>query len=128
MFKHPIPEFIPGELGLGEKTKLTVKHKSSTPVPPEEGDGTYPKSPTGGRDDEGLRRDLFFFGTLFALYGEQPFPRGNLDAGRMNRLWSLHCLVLAGEYLEGKDPERYFRLDARAASLAFADVQVFNNQ
>jgi hypothetical protein len=80
MFEHAMPEYIPESVGVGIKTKVTIQ--------------TIPDSPTtifqkDRADVSGPERirDRWFLATLLATYGGSPFPRGNLDAGRINRLF-----------------------------------------
>jgi hypothetical protein len=80
MFDHELPEYMPSSVGVGGKTKVTIR--------------TVPQNVTAlfqkDRADTGefeRTRDRWFLATLLATYGGSVFPRGNLDAGRLNRLF-----------------------------------------
>lgn len=65
--------------------------------------------------------DTGFMAALWDHFGEQPFPRGNLDAGRLN--WLFGREVVPAE--EPFDPESYdalLRIDVAAARTAFPEV------
>ncbi len=111
-----MPAYIPAELGLGDKTKLTVR-SSRTAVPPVEGQA-YRKNPVNDSDTIERRRDAYFLGLLIALYQGREFRRWDLDAGRLNRLWCDDILVVVVPEDSAGDPEAVYRLDiARAQTL-----------
>lgn len=65
--------------------------------------------------------DVGFMTALWAHFGEDPFERGNLDAGRLS--WLFGREVIPAE--ESFDPERYealLRIDVRRARLSFPQV------
>ncbi|MBS0573194.1 MAG: hypothetical protein JSS08_08085 [Proteobacteria bacterium] len=67
------------------------------------------------------RADEAFIAALWEHFGEAPFERGNLDAGRLS--WLFGREVVAAE--EPFDPESYealLRIDARRARAAFPAV------
>jgi len=67
------------------------------------------------------RADAGFIKALWIQFGDQPFERGNLDAGRIS--WLFEREVIAAE--DPFDPESYdalLVLDLRACQLAFPDV------
>ncbi len=67
------------------------------------------------------RADLAFMAALWEQFGEEPFERGNLDAGRLN--WLFGREVIPAE--EDFDPESYealLRIDVARARAAFPDV------
>lgn len=67
------------------------------------------------------RADLAFMAALWEHFGEEPFERGNLDAGRLN--WLFGREVIPAE--EDFDPESYealLRIDVARARAAFPDV------
>ncbi|MEL7255856.1 MAG: hypothetical protein AAGL23_16900 [Pseudomonadota bacterium] len=67
------------------------------------------------------RADTGFVRALWEHFGDQPFERGNLDAGRLS--WLFEREVLAAE--DPFDPESYdalLRLDVAAARAAFPDA------
>ncbi len=67
------------------------------------------------------RADEAFLAALWAHFGEEPFERGNLDAGRLS--WLFGREVIPAE--EPFDPESYdalLRIDLAAARAAFPDA------
>jgi len=67
------------------------------------------------------RADAAFLAALIQHFGDQPFERGNLDAGRLS--WLFGREVVAGE--EIFDPESYDALlviDLQAVRLSFPDL------
>lgn len=67
------------------------------------------------------RADLSFMSALVAYFGEEPFERGNLDAGRLS--WLFEREVLPAE--EPFDPESYealLRIDMARAQVAFPEA------
>ncbi len=64
------------------------------------------------------RADEAFMAALWSHFGEEPFVRGNLDAGRLS--WLFGAEVVPAE--DPFDPESYdalLRIDARAARHSF---------
>lgn len=67
------------------------------------------------------RADEAFIAALWEQFGEEPFERGNLDAGRLS--WLFGREVVAAE--DPFDPESYealLRIDLRRARAAFPSV------
>ncbi len=67
------------------------------------------------------RADEAFLGALIAHFGDAPFERGNLDAGRLS--WLLGREVVPAE--DPFDPASYdalLRVDMRAAEAAFPQL------
>lgn len=67
--------------------------------------------------------DQCFLAALWAYFGEEPFKRGNLDAGRLS--WLFGREVVPAE--EPFDPESYealLRIDVKRAEVAFPDLFV----
>lgn len=67
------------------------------------------------------RADEGFLGALIAHFGDQPFERGNLDAGRLS--WLFGREVVPAE--EPFDPASYgalLRVDMRAAQASFPQL------
>ncbi len=65
--------------------------------------------------------DAAFMAALWQHFGEEPFERGNLDAGRLS--WLFGREVVAGE--DPFDPASYdalLRIDRRRAEAAFPEV------
>lgn len=67
------------------------------------------------------RADAGFMAALWAQFGEAPFVRGNLDAGRLSWLFGREVVPAQAEF----DPESYealLRIDVARASIAFPDA------
>jgi len=67
------------------------------------------------------RADLAFMAALWDHFGDQPFERGNLDAGRLG--WLFGREVVAAE--DPFDPESYdslLKIDVARARAAFPDA------
>lgn len=65
--------------------------------------------------------DEGFLAALWDFFGDQPFERGNLDAGRLS--WLFEREVIAAE--DPFDPEDYaarLQIDVQAASATFPDI------
>ena len=65
--------------------------------------------------------DAAFMAALWAHFGEEPFERGNLDAGRLS--WLFGREVVAAE--DPFDPASYdalLRIDAKRAEAAFPQI------
>lgn len=65
--------------------------------------------------------DQAFMAALWAHFGEEPFERGNLDAGRLSWLFGREVVPAEDPF----DPESYealLRIDARRAEAAFPEV------
>ncbi len=67
------------------------------------------------------KADTGFMAALWAHFGEEPFERGNLDAGRLS--W-----VLGREVIPAEDPfdlssyDALMRIDVKRASVSFPEV------
>ena len=67
------------------------------------------------------KADVAFLSALWEHFGEEPFERGNLDAGRLNWLFDREVIPAEDPF----DPESYdalLRLDLAAAQASFPDV------
>ncbi|MGD9918546.1 MAG: hypothetical protein AB7U46_11030 [Paenirhodobacter sp.] len=67
------------------------------------------------------RADAGFMAALWAQFGEEPFERGNLDAGRLS--WLIGREVVAAE--EPFDPASYgqlLQIDLKRAQASFPEV------
>ncbi|MFV0475257.1 MAG: hypothetical protein ACK5MQ_13770 [Pikeienuella sp.] len=68
-----------------------------------------------------LEVDAFFLASLIDLYGDDPFARGNLDAGRLSWLFGREILSAEREF----DPESYeamLRIDLDVAAKSFPEA------
>ncbi len=75
------------------------------------------------RDRKALDRaaDAAFMAALWAQFGEEPFERGNLDAGRLSWLFGREVVPAEDPF----DPESYealLRIDVARAEAAFPGV------
>lgn len=67
------------------------------------------------------RADSGFMAALWEHFGDQPFERGNLDAGRLSWLWGREVIAAEDPF----DPESYeamLVIDVARARAAFPDV------
>ncbi|WP_417720969.1 hypothetical protein [Salipiger sp.] len=67
------------------------------------------------------KADLAFMGALWAHFGDQPFERGNLDAGRLSWLLGREVLTL-DEPFDPLSYEALLVIDEQAARAAFPDA------
>ncbi len=65
--------------------------------------------------------DEFFMAALWEHFGEEPFERGNLDAGRLSWLFGRE-VVPAAEPFDPEDYEALLRIDVDAARLSFPEI------
>lgn len=112
MLKH---RGFPGRLP-GTDHQFTIRRAGA-------GGATPLKARERYRDRKAVDRaaDEAFIAALFAHFGEEPFPRGNLDAGRLS--WVFGREVVPAE--EPFDPESYdalLRLDVAEARASFPDA------
>jgi len=73
------------------------------------------------RKGKDLDADRWFLASLIDMFGEAPFERGNLDAGRLS--WFLGREVLPAE--DPFDPASYealLRVDMKVAEAAFPEL------
>lgn len=85
MQKHRgLPEFM-----YGSNIRIAIRRdqKDVTPLRRRERDYLRPT--------EQSQADEFTVGSLYKLYGEEPFVRGNIDAGRIN--WLLGREIVAAD-------------------------------
>lgn len=67
------------------------------------------------------RADTAFMAALWTHFGEEPFERGNLDAGRLSWLFGREVVAAESPF----DPESYealLRIDLAKARLSFPEV------
>lgn len=66
------------------------------------------------------RADTAFLAALIAHFGDEPFQRGNLDAGRLS--WLLGREVVAVGKLDPTDYEQLLRVDMKRAEAGFPEL------
>lgn len=67
------------------------------------------------------RADAGFLAALWEHFGDQPFERGNLDAGRLSWLFGRE-VVAAEDPFDPASYEALLRLDLRAASQTYPEI------
>ncbi len=65
--------------------------------------------------------DLYFLASLWKHFGEEPFERGNLDAGRLSWLFGRE-VVAAEDRFDPKSYEALLRIDVARARATFPDI------
>lgn len=73
------------------------------------------------RRREDREADAGFLAALWAQFGEAPFVRGNLDAGRLNWLFGRE-VVPAEEPFDPTSYEAMLRIDVKRARASFPEV------
>ena len=72
------------------------------------------------RDPTERRADAAFLAALVEHFGDEPFERGNLDAGRLS--WLLGREVVAVGKLDPADYDQLLRVDLGRAQAAFPEI------
>lgn len=118
MLKH---RGFPGRLP-GTDFQFTIRRenrkKGATPLTRRE--RFRDRKPPDRRADEG------FLAALIRHFGDEPFERGNLDAGRLS--WLLGREVIAVGELDPTDYEQLLRVDMAAAESSFPHLFAQNAQ
>lgn len=112
MLKH---RGFPGRLA-GTDFQFTIRRPNPKGVTP-----LKPRERFADRRPADRRADAGFIAALWEHFGDEPFERGNLDAGRLN--WLFGREVVAAE--DPFDPESYdalLKLDVAVARGSFPDV------
>lgn len=112
MLKH---RGFPGRLP-GTDFQFTIRRanpKGATPITRRE--RRADRKPADKRADAG------FIAALWEHFGDAPFERGNLDAGRLSWLFGREVLPF-GDPFDPADYEAQLILDVRAAAAAFPDA------
>ncbi|GAB4264653.1 MAG: hypothetical protein Kow0013_12050 [Pararhodobacter sp.] len=73
------------------------------------------RRPADRRADEG------FMAALWSYFGEEPFVRGNLDAGRLSWLFGRE-VVPAEDPFDPRSYDALLRIDVETARISFPDV------
>lgn len=111
MIKH---KGMPGRFP-GTDFQFTIRHggKRVTPL--------ISRPRHADRKKSDLEVDAFFLASLIDLYGEEPFERGNLDAGRLSWLFGREIVAAHRDF----DPESYealLRVDMAVAARSFPEA------
>lgn len=67
------------------------------------------------------RADTAFMAALWEHFGEEPFARGNLDAGRLSWLFGRE-VIPAEDPFDPRDYDALLRIDLRIARASFPEV------
>ena len=67
------------------------------------------------------RADEAFFKALWEAFGDAPFERGNLDAGRLSWFFGRE-VIPATDPFDGADYEAMLVIDARIAGQSYPDI------
>ncbi|MGL4489729.1 MAG: hypothetical protein ACRCU5_09830 [Rhizobiaceae bacterium] len=108
MEKHRgLPEFM-----YGTNIRIAIRRdaKEVTPLRRRERDYKRPK--------EQLQADEFTIAYLYKLYGDQPFVRGNIDAGRLNWLIGRE-IVAADNRFSPTDYDTLLKINLAVAKKSF---------
>ncbi|MFV2001823.1 MAG: hypothetical protein ACC619_02465 [Paracoccaceae bacterium] len=65
--------------------------------------------------------DAAFIAALWAQFADQPFERGNLDAGRLSWLWGRE-VIAAQDPFDAQSYQALLRIDVPRARAAFPDA------
>ena len=106
---------FPGRLP-GTDHQFTIRHASAKGATRLIARERYRDRHPGDRE-----ADLGFMAALWAHFGEEPFVRGNLDAGRLSWLFGREVLPATDPF----DPEDYdalLRIDVARARAAFPEA------
>jgi hypothetical protein len=111
MFKHRgFPEYVPGT-----DHKVTIRRAGKAPTP------LRARERYRDRKADMIRADAFFLALLIDAYGDTPFARGNLDAGRINWLLGRE-IVAAGRNFDPESYETELRVDLGAVRTGFPQI------
>lgn len=112
MLKH---RGFPGRLA-GTDFQFTIRRPNPRGITPIKARERF-----GDRRAPDKRADAAFFAALWQHFGDEPFERGNLDAGRLS--WLFGREVIAAE--DPFDPASYtalLKIDESVARVSFPDV------
>lgn len=113
MLKH---RGFPGRLA-GTDFQFTIrrdnKKKGATPI--------VARERYADRRPTDLRADAGFLAALIEHFGDEPFERGNLDAGRLSWLFGQEVMGL-GDPFDPADYEAMLQVDLRRAEASFPEI------
>jgi hypothetical protein len=116
MFEHDLPEYIAASVGIGEQYKAAIQKV------PREFTLLFEKRRVGS-DVLAEKADRWFLATLIGLYGRNNFKRGNLDAGRVNRLFNREIVPVVLESFNATSSDSELRIDYVRAFAYFDEMQ-----
>ncbi len=112
MLKH---RGFPGRLA-GTDFQFTIRRPNPKGVTP-----LKPRERFADRRPADRRADAGFIAALWEHFGDQPFERGNLDAGRLNWLFGRE-VVAAEDPFDTESYEALLKLDVDVARASFPDL------
>ena len=112
MLKH---RGFPGRLP-GSDLQFTIRRASPKGVTPLKARERF-------RDRKAIdkKADAVFIACLWDVFGDQPFERGNLDAGRLNWLFGRE-VVSAEDPFDASSYEAMLKIDVTRAKASFPDM------
>ncbi|MEM8577326.1 MAG: hypothetical protein AAGF60_05705 [Pseudomonadota bacterium] len=114
MLKH---RGFPGRL-TGTDFQFTIRRANPKGVTP-----LVRRDRRSDRKPADRRADAAFMAALWAHFGDTPFERGNLDAGRLSWLWERE-VVPAEDPFDPADYAALLRIDVPVARASFPDAFV----
>ncbi len=112
MLKH---RGFPGRLP-GSDLQFTLRRASPKGVTP-----LKPRERFRDRRAVDKKADAVFIASLWAHFGDQPFERGNLDAGRLNWLFGRE-VIPATDPFDNACYEALLKIDVARAKASFPDM------
>ena len=112
MIKH---RGFPGRLP-GTDHQFTIRRANAKGATPLQRRERYRDRKPGDR-----RADAGFMAALWECFGEEPFERGNLDAGRLSWLFGRE-VVPAEDPFDPSSYEALLRIDVAAARVSFPEI------
>lgn len=112
MLKH---RGFPGRLP-GTDFQFTIRRPNPKGVTP-----LAPRERFADRKAADRRADVGFLAALWAQFGDEPFERGNLDAGRLNWLFGREVKP-ATDPFDPADYEALLRIDEAVARSSFPEA------
>jgi hypothetical protein len=112
MFKHRgFPEYVPGT-----DHKVTIRRAGKKPTP------LQARERYRDRKADMRRADAFFLSLLIERYGDAPFERGNLDAGRINWLLGREIVAAPNSVFDPASYETELRVDLNVVRASFPQL------
>ena len=112
MLKH---RGFPGRLS-GTDFQFTIRRPNPKGITPIKARERY-----ADRRPADRRADAGFFAALWAHFGDQPFERGNLDAGRLSWLFGRE-IVPAEDPFDPASYEALLKIDTQIARVSFPEA------